>query len=162
MELDVSKELYLHHLVPLLQHLIAFVVEHQLFKKTWLQWFQHSLWSSLVTFTYNDKTCVCVCAQQKHCICRRASFQTLRKKQHRLRVIRETKTRVSTSGDRGGGAQAVKFWEVLFGRTVGSTEQVKATWKGTTHITYTKAHKKWTHTHTDRNRQQKYEWMWVF
>lgn len=35
------------------------------------------------------------------------------------RVNSETKTRVSTSGDRGGRAQAVKLGEVLFGRTVG-------------------------------------------
>lgn len=48
-------------------------------------------------------------------------------KQHRLRVNRETKTWVSTSGDRGRRAQAVKLREVLFGRTVGCIEQLKAT-----------------------------------
>lgn len=85
-----------------------------------------------------------------HRICWRASFQTLRKKQHRLRVIRETKTRVSTSGDRGGGTQAVKLWEVLFGRTVGCIEQVKATWKGTMHTRTNKNHINRQQTHTQR------------
>lgn len=44
-------------------------------------------------------------------------------------VWKETKTWVSTSEDRGGRAQAVKLGEILFGRTVGGIEQVKATWK---------------------------------
>lgn len=44
----------------------------------------------------------------------------------------ETETWVSTSEDRGGRAQAVKLGEVLFGRTVGGTEQLKATWRGET------------------------------
>lgn len=44
----------------------------------------------------------------------------------------ETGTWVSTSEDRGGRAQAVKLGEVLFGRTVGGTEQLKATWRGET------------------------------
>lgn len=39
---------------------------------------------------------------------------------------------MSTSEDRGGRAQAVKLGEVLFGRTVGGTEQLKATWRGET------------------------------
>lgn len=37
---------------------------------------------------------------------------------------------MSTSEDRGGRAQAVKLGEVLFGRTVGGWEQLKATWRG--------------------------------
>lgn len=145
---------------------------HQLIRCCWI-WlhlqqnlFQTRFWrfclsSGLGVFTYQDKTCVCVCAPLKNCICRGgSSSDTKGEKQHRLRVNSKTKTWVSTSGDRGGRAQAVKLWEVFFGRTIGWIEEAEATWKGTmqTHKdTHTRAH-----TQADGNRQHRCEWAWTF
>ena len=92
-----------------------------------LQWFGHCLCSGLVPFTYRRQD-MCVCLSVSGSRVEPAHIVTDTEKP---RVIRETKTRVSTSGDRGGGAQAVKLWEVLFGRTIGWIEQVEATWKRT-------------------------------
>lgn len=107
----------------------------------------------------------CVCALQKHYVLQTGIFSDTEEKQHRLRVIRGTKTGwvpVGTEEEERRLSNSEKSsldvpLDVLNGSKLPERRQCVHTQMQT----HTHKRQKHNHTKTNGNRQHKYRWVWI-